>query len=105
MAEWTTDQIKMLAQEALALFEDGFQFSDIAEIVPLVMKVARDVADTTGPEKKALAIKLGEYIIDETDSPWVPDPVTDPILKALLPKLIQMGWDFWVRKHDLEPTS
>lgn len=98
MAEWTTEQIKDLAREALAIFDDGFQFTQLFEVVPLVMKVARDVAGTTGPEKKALAIKLGEYIIDETDL-WGPDMVIDPILKSLLPGAIQMAWDFYVRKH------
>ncbi len=104
MAEWTTEQIKGLAAEALALFDDGFQLTDLFEVVPLVMKVARDVAGTTGPERFALAVKLGEHIIDETDL-WGPDAVIDPLLKKFLPGAIQMGWDFWARKHDLEPGA
>ena len=100
MAEWTTDQIKAYAKDALALFDDGFQISDLFEIVPKVMEIVRSVKDLTGPEKKALAIQLGEYVIDATDMPWVPDVVVDPILKKLLPKAIQMAWDASVGKFN-----
>lgn len=105
MAEWTKEQVAEFAKEAMAVFDDGFQISDLFEVVPLVMNVVKDLSETTGPEKFALAVLLGEYIIDETDTPWVPDPVTDPILKKLLPGAIQMAWDFYAGKHDLGPVD
>jgi len=105
MAEWTRDQIKELSKEAFAVFDDGFQVTDLFELVPILMKVVRDVTGTTGPEKKALAIMLGEYVIDETDTPWLPDPVMDPIFKRMLPGAIQMAWDFYAKKHDLGAPS
>ena len=36
---------------------------------------------------------LGEYIIDKTDFPWLPDAFVDPICKRLLPGAVQMAWD------------
>lgn len=93
MAEWTTEQLEEMAQGVLKLFDDGFQFIDIFEIVPKVMEVVRLVENTTGAEKKALAIQLGEYVIDKTDFPWLPDAIVDPICKKLLPGAIQMAWD------------
>ncbi len=93
MAEWTTEQLEEMAQGVLELFEDGFQFSDIFQVVPKVMEAVALVKGITNPEKKALAIQLGEYVIDKTDFPWIPDAIVDPICKKLLPGAIQMAWD------------
>jgi hypothetical protein len=93
MAEWTTEQLEEMAKGVLGLFDDGFQFSDIFQIVPKIMEVVALVKDTTGEEKKHLAIMLGEHVIDKTDFPWIPDAIVDPICKRLLPGAIQMAWD------------
>lgn len=93
MAEWTTEQLDEMSQSVLALFEDGFQFSDLFEVVPKIMEIVALVKGTTGEEKKHLAIMLGNHVIDKTDFPWIPDAIVDPICKKLLPGAIQMAWD------------
>ena len=105
MAEWTTEQLEEMASGVIGLFDDGFQFSDIFQIVPKVMEIVALVKDTTGPEKKELAILLGEYIIDKTDFPWLPDAVVDPICKRFLPGAVQMAWDAYRKKFAFEPSS
>lgn len=104
MAEWTNDQLEKMAAGVIELFDDGFQFSDIFQIVPKVMEIVGMVKDTTGPERKELAIMLGEYIIDKTDFPWLPDSIVDPICKKLLPGAVQMAWDAAEQKFNFKGT-
>jgi len=99
---WTKEEIENHAKDVLALFEDGFQLSDLISLVPKVMSVAASVEGLAGADKKRLAILLGEYVIDETDTPWVPDAVTDPIMKKMLPTVIQFAWDCYKGKFEFE---
>jgi len=105
MAEWTKDQIAGYAKGVMELFDDGFQTSDLFKVVPAVMEIIGAVKDTTGPEKMALAILLVNYVIDETDTPWVPDAIADPIMKKYVPGAIQMAWDAAEGKFNFKGDS
>jgi len=93
MAEWTTDQLEEMAQGVLKLFDDGFQFTDIPTLIKRAMEIAETVGDMTSEEKKAAAVMLVEYVIDKTDTPWLPDPLTDPLMKKFVPGLIELVID------------
>jgi hypothetical protein len=93
MAEWTTEQLEVMASGVLELFDDGFQFSDIPAVVGKAMEIAETAGSMTGPEKKELAIMLIGYVIDKTDTPWLPDPLVDPLVKKLVPSLVELVID------------
>jgi len=90
MAEFTIEQVQKHAADVLELFEDGWQWTDIFEIVPKVMEIVEEVRGMTGPEKSAAAEKILDHVIDETDIPWLPDSLVDPILKKGVRFMIPM---------------
>ena len=91
MAKFTAAQIEEHAKAILESFADGFQWTDIIEVVPRVMEIVEDVSEMSGEEKGEAAGAILDYVIDNTDTPWLPDSFIDPILKkgvrALMPLL------------------
>jgi len=81
MGTFTAAQIKNHAEKAMEAFADGFQWSDIITLVPVVMEIVGSVTEMTGAEKQESAEGILDYVIDETDTPWLPDSFVDPILK------------------------
>lgn len=90
MAEMTVEEIKKHGEAIKAVFADGLQFGDIGACVHLAMEIVESVSGLTGAEKKATALEIINYVIDTTDLPWLPDPLVDPLLKALAPNLIEV---------------
>ena len=90
MAKFTLEQIQDHAEKVMELFADGFQWSDVLEVVPQVMEIVGAVEDMTGEEKKEAAEAILDYVIDETDFPWIPDSFVDPILKKGVRIIIPM---------------
>lgn len=90
MAEITNEWVKEQAAEVMTLFEDGFQWSDVFKAIPKAMEITERVGGLTGAEKKEAAVKLINHVIDETDTPWVPDAIVDPILKKAAPFVIEL---------------
>jgi len=91
MAKVTQEWLSLKAKEVCEPFEDGFQWTDLFAVLPEVSKVAEMVSDLTDEEKKDTAIELINYIIDEWDTPWVPDSIVDPILKKATPYLVDLA--------------
>lgn len=89
MAEITADEIKRYAEQVIAEFADGFQFSDIFKVIPLIMEIVERIGGLTSEEKKQTVIKIVDYILDETDGPG-PDVIIDPLLKRVVPYVIEL---------------
>jgi hypothetical protein len=93
MAEFTAAQVQEHAEKAMEAFEDGFQWSDVFTLVPQVMEIVEAVGDMKGPEKEEAALMIIDYVIDNTNTPWIPDNLTDPLLKKgarfMIPMLIK----------------
>lgn len=93
MSKFTAAQIQEHADKLMEAFEDGFQWSDIFDLVPSAMEIVQAVGDMTGEEKEESALAIIDYVIDNTDTPWVPDSLVDPLLKKgvryLIPSLIK----------------
>lgn len=93
MAKFTAAQINEHAQKIMEAFDDGFQWSDVFTLVPRVMEIVEDVSEITGPEKEESALAIIDYVIDKTDTPWLPDGLTDPLLKKgaryMIPMLVR----------------
>ncbi|EDM75292.1 hypothetical protein PPSIR1_25981 [Plesiocystis pacifica SIR-1] len=88
MAQLTEAEIKEHAQKILVEFEDGWQWKDLFTIVPVAMEVVEDASEMTGAEKQASVEAILDYVIDNTDTPWLPDKFIDPILKEAVKYLI-----------------
>jgi len=90
MAKFTAAQIQEHAEKAMEAFEDGFQWTDLITLVPAVMEIVGSVKEMSGAEKQESAEGILDYVIDETDIPWLPDSFVDPILKKGVRVLIPM---------------
>ena len=93
MAEITLETIKGHVNDVKKIFADGFQLGDIAAVIKEAMEIAQTYKDSrglSGPARKELALTIIGQVIDETDLPWLPDPLVDPLLKKLAPNLIDM---------------
>jgi len=83
------EQVIQQAEKIAEQFSDGFQFEDIAVVVKEATKLAQ-IPGLPNQEKKDLAVSLISHVIDITDTPWLPDNWTDPILKKFVPGLIDL---------------
>ncbi len=90
MADVVEEKIEAKVKEVRAAFADGLQFEDIATVVKTGVEFAEQFGSLNGPEKKALAVQLIGRVIDETDTPWLPDSLTDPLMKRFVPSLIDL---------------
>ena len=90
MAKFTAGQIETHAKKLMESFEDGFQWSDVFTIVPAAMEIVGSVKEMTGAEKEESALGILDYIIDNTNTPWLPDSMTDPLLKKGVKMMIPM---------------
>jgi len=88
MAEITAEWLEQEANKVVALFDDGFQMSDLFKIVPAVMEAVELVSGLSGEEKKETAESIAYLVIDKVDIPWVPDALVDPIIKKFVPGAI-----------------
>jgi hypothetical protein len=82
-AEWLAQQAEKIEQ-ALA---DGLGFNDVATILKVGMESIEMVRGLDNEEKEAAVVELGCMFIDKTDTPWLPDTLTDPVMK--------MAWEKW----------
>jgi hypothetical protein len=93
MGKFTAVQIEAHGKKILESFADGFQWADVFTIVPQAMEIVQAVGDMTGPEKEESALAIIDYVVDSTDTPWLPDNLTDPLLKKgaryMIPTLIK----------------
>ena len=73
--------------EAIAITFKDISAEKIVDILPKIIAYVQKYKKLSGDQKKALIIQLLNVIIDKTDGPG-DDEVFDPILKRLVPILI-----------------
>lgn len=73
--------------EALAITFKDISAEKIVDILPKIIAHVQKFKKLSGDQKKALIIQILNIIIDKTDGPG-DDEVFDPILKRLVPILI-----------------
>ena len=66
---------------------DNFSIDSLMSILPKLIQNVENYKNLKGEEKKNLVIKMLKHIIDITDGPG-DDDIWDPILKRLVPSLI-----------------
>ena len=77
-AEWLEKQW----EDAKGLFADKFQWSDLTAALKIGMESLKLFQGATGEEKNEMAVAFLCKIIDETDTPYLPDWISDPVMKA-----------------------
>lgn len=86
----TEDDFKGYAESIKEIFSDGFDWSDISDIMKLALRFVSSNFTITGTEKKAAVIKIIDYLIDKTDVPYLPDFFLDPIFKAIANRFVDI---------------
>ncbi len=77
------------AAELLESFKDGFQFEDIVTVAEVTLD---HTAGEGIEEPEEFCVDAISYVIDNTDTPWLPDSLSDPLMKAFVPRLVE--WAF-----------
>lgn len=104
MSEITEERIADKVAELKAAFADGLQASDVGVVLRAVLEFVH-VAELPRAEKKTLATRVLERVIDETDTPWLPDSFTDPLMKGILPGVLDALFDALEGKLGLAPKQ
>lgn len=84
----TPNTIQETAKAVLDAFKDGFQWQDLAEVTQFGLAFAERYPDLTAIEKSAIAKEIVNFVIDETDTPYLIDSVSDPIFKQFVHPMI-----------------
>lgn len=85
--------VRRQADAIIAALSDGFQPGDVLALARTVTEAVElaDDLDTVDEQREA-ARQLFGLVLEETDTPWLPDAWTDPAMQAgfelLLPRLI-----------------
>lgn len=66
---------------------DNFSIGSIPKVLPQLMQHVENYKNLSGGQKRELIIKMIKHIIDITDGPG-DDAIWDPILKEMIPGLI-----------------
>ncbi len=84
------DEMVAYAKELSALYEDGFQWEDLFSMARLSIEFMVKYVDMSAQEKRDGAVRVINYVIDITDTPYLPDSITDPLCKAMVPPFVDV---------------
>lgn len=81
--------IREAREELKRTFADGFQVYDLVACAEIALRHASKV-EALGEDDlvEAGALLVNEFI-DATDTPWLPDSLSDPIMKMLVPNILR----------------
>ncbi|NGX43870.1 MAG: hypothetical protein K1060chlam3_00026 [Candidatus Anoxychlamydiales bacterium] len=86
----TDEEYKKAAISIKEIFEDGFQWRDLASLMKLSLEYVNNFFTMDGLDKKEAVLNIIDFVIDETDTPYLPDCITDPIFKALASSFVNI---------------
>jgi hypothetical protein len=78
------------AEQLAALWQDGFQWSDLGAMIGLSVRFLNGFLEMSDADKRAAIIQMIERMIDQTDTPYLPDAYTDPLFKAMVPPFVDL---------------
>lgn len=76
-------------EEIKQMFSDGFQWADLITSIRIIMESVELLSGLGGQEKHELAMEIVKKVVKETDTPYLPDGLTDPILIALAEPIME----------------
>jgi hypothetical protein len=83
MPEFTAEEIEKEAGEILLAIGPKLELNDLVVVAPKIMELVETVSDMTNTDKHKTALNLLTYVLDHTDTPWLPDAVSDPLFLKL----------------------
>ncbi len=86
----THDPLFVKAQTIVEHLVNGFTWNDIVFIIKQSFDLIKTNPNLTIKEQKLQVISILNYIIDLTDTPYLPDSYTDPLFKLLIPPLVDL---------------
>ncbi len=86
----TQKVLKKYKENIVDMFEDGFEWNDLASVVYNSYRLAHQFVELSNEEKCDFTKTLLDYVVDNTDTPYLPDHYSDPIFKAIAHPFIEM---------------
>ena len=83
MAEFTAEEIEKEAGELLLAIGPKLEMQDLVVVAPKIMELVETVSGMTNTDKHKTALNLLKYVLDHTDTPWLPDALSDPLFLKL----------------------
>ena len=68
---------------------DDFKIENLTEVLPSIIKHVQTFKNLTGVQKKNMIISMLRHLVDINDGPG-DDELWDPIIKRLLPGMVDM---------------
>ncbi len=80
--------LKRFAVQLKNVFDGKFQPGDVTLVVGLTQEFTNKFPGLNVEQKKECIIQIVNHFIDITDTPFVPDSLTDPLMKKIVPSIV-----------------
>ena len=87
--DFTADIASKALLESIAPLMDDFKIENIVEVLPQIIRHVQTFKNLTGSQKKNMIVSMLKHLVDITDGPG-DDELWDPIIKRLLPGMVDM---------------
>ncbi len=87
--DFTTDIASKALIESIAPVMDDFKIENLLEVLPQIIQHVQTFKNLTGIQKKNMIVAMLRHLVDITDGPG-DDELWDPIIKRLLPGMVDM---------------
>ena len=87
--DFTTDIASKALIESIAPVMDDFKIENLLEVLPQIIMHVQTFKNLTGLQKKNMIVAMLRHLVDITDGPG-DDELWDPIVKRLLPGMVDM---------------
>ena len=89
LVDFTTDIASKALIESIAPLMDDFKIENIVEVLPEIIRHVQTFKNLNGSQKKNMIVSMLKHLVDITDGPG-DDELWDPIIKRLLPGMVDM---------------
>lgn len=93
-SEDIVDPIYQAAKSIVQSLDQGFNLHAVYELFFRSYEFVKTKQGLSLEDQKQTLVKLIDYIMDITDTPYLPDTLTDPVFKALTPSLLDLFLSF-----------
>lgn len=83
MAALSQEDFDARAAKLVEQIGPTLELEDLVVVVPAIMEIVELVENMTKEEKHQTALALLRYVLEHTDTPWLPDGVTDPLFEKV----------------------
>ena len=87
--DFTTDIASKALIESITPVMDDFKIENLLEVLPQIIQHVQTFKNLTGLQKKNMIVAMLRHLVDITDGPG-DDELWDPIIKRLLPGMVDM---------------